>query len=126
MGGAPAQANEVRHASQVRPKQPDYGAEERITTKRVDLRELARLSASLSEPTPAMPMRVLQPSGVPRLRVSRESLFHAQLDRNEAFIVSLLDDVSTVAMVVDVAGMAEHLTLATLVRLCERGIVDVV
>ncbi len=126
MGGAPAQGNEVRHASQVRPKQADRGVEDRITTKRVDLRELAKLTASLGEPTPAMPLQVLPASGVPRLRGSRNSLYGVVLDRHEAFILSLLDDVSTVAMLVDVAGMAEHLTLATLVRLRERGIIDVV
>jgi hypothetical protein len=61
---------------------------------------------------------------VPRLLMPREQLLTIHLDRHEAFLVSLLDDVSTVAMLVDVAGMAEEQTLATLHKLRARGIID--
>jgi hypothetical protein len=120
-GEPEAKAGEVRHSSQVRPVQQD-----RIPTTRVDLSELARLTAAVA-PEPETPRAVwvdLSPTRVPRLLMPREQLLKIQLDRNEAFLVSLLDDVSTVAMLVDVAGMAEEQTLATLHKLRARGIID--
>ena len=116
----------MRHSSQVRPVQPTLPMlQERIPTTRIDLSELARLTAAAPEPeTPRAVWVDLSPMRVPRLLLPREELLQIQLDRNEAFLVSLLDDVSTVAMLVDVAGMAEEQTLAALHRLRVRGIID--
>jgi hypothetical protein len=120
-GDVQNQPGEVRHSSQVRPVQQD-----RIPTTRVDLSELARLTAAASA-DPETPRAVwvdLSPTRVPRLLMPREQLLKVQLDRSESFLVSLLDDVSTVAMLVDVAGMPEEQTLATIHRLRARGIID--
>jgi hypothetical protein len=110
----------VRHSSQVRP----VLHEERIPTTRIDLSELAKLTAAPEPETPRAVWVDLSPSRVPRLLMDRDELMRVKLDRNEAFLVSLLDEVSTVAMLVDVAGMPEEQTLATLHRLRARGIID--
>ncbi len=91
----------------------------------MDLTELARLSSSFADPvTPLGSWVDLSPARVPRLLLSSQELLAIQLDRREAFLVSLIDEVSTVAMIVDVAGMAEEMTLATLRKLHLRGILD--
>ena len=116
-------APEVRHISEIRPAQRQPPPQ-RVTTQ-IDLAELARLTAASAQPEIAEgPSVELSLDHVPRLRVSRQVLLRTELDRREAFLISLIDDVSTVGMIVEVAGMAEELTLATLHQLYVQGIID--
>jgi hypothetical protein len=122
----PEQRTEVRHSSHVRPALQD-----RIPTTRIDLSELAKLreaAAKAADPVTPLASVVfdLAPNRVPRLRIPREELMGMEFDRAEAFLVSLLDDVSTVGMLVDVAAMPEEQVMAALIRLQARGIIDIV
>jgi hypothetical protein len=123
----PEHRTEVRHTSHVRPALQ----EDRIPTTRIDLSELAKLTAEAAKAAdPVTPLASvvfdLAPNRVPRLRIPRQELMGMDFDRGEAFLVSLLDDVSTVGMLVDVAGMPEEQVMAALVRLQGRGIIDIV
>lgn len=64
------------------------------------------------------------PTRVPRIAVSQEVLLKTQLSHKAGFLVSLLDGISTVEMVVDVAGMPEEEALAELQSLYLLGIIQ--
>ena len=63
------------------------------------------------------------PSRVPRLTVAPEDLVKLKLDHRAGFLVSLLDGVSTIEMIVDVAGMPQQEALSALQALYLRGII---
>jgi hypothetical protein len=63
------------------------------------------------------------PTRVPRLTVAQEDLVQLKLDHRAGFLVSLLDGVSTIEMIVDVAGMPQEEALSALQALYLRGII---
>jgi hypothetical protein len=60
---------------------------------------------------------------VPALNVSPDQLLGAGLDHKTGFLVSLIDGVSTLEMIVDVAGMPKEEALAALQSLYLRRLI---
>jgi hypothetical protein len=61
------------------------------------------------------------PTKIPHIVLSHAALVTLQLDHRAGFLISLVDGVSTVEMIVDVAGMAEEDALMALYDLFVRG-----
>ncbi len=60
---------------------------------------------------------------VPRVILSREELNAADLDHRDYFLVSLLDDRTTVEELLDICGMPAEEALALLDGLARRGVI---
>ncbi len=94
-----------------------------------DLTEYARdatgeeLTEMFGESPPRTRSAEFGPSRVPRQNVSREELLSFKLDHKAGFLVSLVDGVSTIEMIVDVAGMPKDEALALLHELYLRGVI---
>ena len=61
--------------------------------------------------------------GVPQLCATQDELMKAKLDHKAGFLVSLLDGISTVEMITDVAGMPRDEALAALQSLYLRRLI---
>ena len=89
--------------SRVPTDRPDYLPEPRSTDREALLRTLGG------------------PDGVPRLALSGAGLRALSLDHREGFVLSRIDDISTVDELLDVAGVDRSEALALLVALRDKG-----
>jgi hypothetical protein len=93
-------------------------------TVRIDLTQFAResmreLDVKSADTRPIVPLLL-----VPWVRTSFEELRQHPLDPRAAFVVSLIDGQCTVAMLLDMAGMAEADTLTILGELLRLGVIE--
>ena len=86
-----------------------------------DEAELTELALANAVSGPLIDMR---PNAVPRVVMTPQECQVGSLDHREGFILSLLDGVSSVETVLDIAGMPPAEALAVLCDLCARGIVS--
>jgi hypothetical protein len=101
---------------------------EELPTLPFDLSEYAREHAGpddddLLGEISVGPLLDVRGDSIPRLTVPRDELMTWALDHREGFIVSLLDGVSTVEAILDMAAMPEGQGLFVLCDLCARGLV---
>ncbi len=95
-----------------------------MPTLPVDLSEYARAAmADVRDGGKAVAAADFDPSRVPRVAISQDALLATTLSHKAGFLVSLLDGISTIEMVVDVAGMPREEALAELQSLYLRGII---
>jgi hypothetical protein len=104
---------------------PTVRSREEMPTLPFDLSEYARDATGepRTEALPGSDELDFDLERVPKLTASREELLKANLDHKAGFLVSLLDGVSTVEMIVDVAGMSRDEALATLQSLYLRRLI---
>ncbi len=101
---------------------------EELPTLPFDLSEYAREHAGPDDDDLVAEMHVgplvaVAPDKVPRLAIGHDELEGWLLDHREGFILSLIDGVSTVEAILDVAGMPQGEALFVLCDLCARGVV---
>jgi hypothetical protein len=100
-----------------------------LPTLPIDLREYARESGVMDDDddedrivTAEIPIDMGK-KDVPRVMVARSELPNRLLNHREAFVVSLIDGLSSVEMLLDIGGMSHTEMLGILCNLRARGVV---
>jgi hypothetical protein len=89
-----------------------------------DLSEYAREATGEPRLDPADSAKLdFAPDRVPTLNVTPDQLLRAGLDHKGGFLVSLIDGISTLEMIVDVAGMPKEEALSALQSLYLRRLI---